>query len=311
MRTHVTLGAQTLEASASAIPQRSISSDGSRYRLGPPRTVGMEMATPAGLKETEIPLAGRIVALADVYDALTSRRIYRDAMSHAQARAMILRERGAHFDPDVVDAFVRTEPQFIAIKEQYRDDEQPDRPAAAAATKAKAELVNKVMVVDDDPTVTLILANFLHSMGFECIACADATKALIELEEQSPRVIISDWEMPDTDGLELCRRVKSRTAAGHVHFIMLTVHASTDQLSRAFDAGVDDFIRKPFTEPELMARLRAAMRTLAMHDELSRQNQGSQQLKRTAYKSESAVTEACHHRRPDRTVQPAPGDASA
>jgi diguanylate cyclase (GGDEF)-like protein len=91
-------------------------------------------------------------------------------------------------------------------------------------------------------------------------------------------LIISDWEMPGIDGLELCRRVRSAQGTYHVHFIMQTVHAGNDELKRAFDAGVDDFVRKPFTEGDLHSRLRAAMRSIALHDELARRNRGSQEL---------------------------------
>lgn len=69
----------------------------------------------------EIPLCARIVAVADVYDALVSRRVYKDAQSHAEARALIVAERGKHFDPAVVDAFLKAEPRVVAIAEENRD----------------------------------------------------------------------------------------------------------------------------------------------------------------------------------------------
>lgn len=68
-----------------------------------------------------IPLSARIVAVADVYDALVSRRVYKEALTHAHARDMIIAERGRHFDPDVVDAFLRAEPQVLQIAEENRD----------------------------------------------------------------------------------------------------------------------------------------------------------------------------------------------
>jgi putative two-component system response regulator len=73
------------------------------------------MGYPFGLRGTEIPLCGRITALADVYDALTSRRVYKDKMSHAEARKIILGGAGKHFDEDVVDAFLRRENDIIRI----------------------------------------------------------------------------------------------------------------------------------------------------------------------------------------------------
>ena len=76
---------------------------------------------PFGLAGEDIPLAARIMALADVYDALTSKRCYKDAFSHEKAREIIVGDSGTHFDPDVVEAFLAVEDQFIKIGEQYHD----------------------------------------------------------------------------------------------------------------------------------------------------------------------------------------------
>ncbi len=76
---------------------------------------------PQGLKGAEIPLAGRLMAIADVYDALTSRRIYKDALSHEEALAIILEGRETQFDPDITDAFARCEGVFREIAASYRD----------------------------------------------------------------------------------------------------------------------------------------------------------------------------------------------
>lgn len=77
---------------------------------------------PAGLAGDQIPLCGRIVALADVYDALTTKRVYKDAFPHTQARSLIISGSGTQFDPDVVDAFLAAESQFLAIKERFSDE---------------------------------------------------------------------------------------------------------------------------------------------------------------------------------------------
>ena len=120
MKTHTTLGAQTLDAALRQFP-------GARYL-----EMGRDIAAthherfdgtgyPKGLAGDSIPLCGRIVALADVYDALTSKRIYKPAFAHDVARSMIIAESGAHFEPMIVDAFVETEEQFIRIRERYND----------------------------------------------------------------------------------------------------------------------------------------------------------------------------------------------
>ena len=125
MKSHVKIGADTLAAAGRLQPDaeflrmaREIALthheryDGSGY--------------PQGLVGLEIPLSGRIVALADVYDALTAKRVYKNALSHEVARSMIVEESGVHFDPDVVDAFIEAEADFIQIQRGFADDESAD-----------------------------------------------------------------------------------------------------------------------------------------------------------------------------------------
>ena len=76
---------------------------------------------PLGLAKKEIPLSGRLMALCDVYDALISKRVYKNAFSHEEAKKIILEGSGSHFDPDIVDAFIKREAMFIEIMEIYRD----------------------------------------------------------------------------------------------------------------------------------------------------------------------------------------------
>ena len=77
---------------------------------------------PAGLKGQAIPIAARIVALSDVYDALVSKRVYKDAYQHGMAKAIILQDNGTHFDPMVVAAFLACEELFVKISERFRDN---------------------------------------------------------------------------------------------------------------------------------------------------------------------------------------------
>src|SRR5204862_4007089 len=93
---------------------------------------------PIGLAEHEIPLCGRIVALADVYDALTSRRVYKPAYAHATARSIIMDGVGTQFDPDIVEAFRRREQQFIAIRECW--NQVPVGPAAMVPLSLAGDL---------------------------------------------------------------------------------------------------------------------------------------------------------------------------
>lgn len=88
---------------------------------------------PKGLKGDQIPLSARIVALADVYDALTSKRVYKDAFSHETAMEIIVKDRGKHFDPDIVDAFLSHVEEFRSIREEMFKDQQADKNTHSSA----------------------------------------------------------------------------------------------------------------------------------------------------------------------------------
>lgn len=281
MQTHTVVGAQTLDAALARFPNarflqlaREIAYthhekfDGSGY--------------PHGLAGEQIPLCGRIVAVADVYDALTSRRVYKAAMSHEQARGIILRDRGSHFDPEVVNAFLRAEKQIITVRERLSD---PVQLAAeiAAAPAAPALVVPEtnpcpILIADDDPLLLARLVQLLAVTGEPIIHAADGETATRILIERGPRVVLSDWVMPGTDGVELCRRIRARGGEHPVHFIMMTTQPEKSRLLEAYDAGVDDFVVKPFDHEELLARVRAGIRAAKLHDDLVRRARGSQAL---------------------------------
>jgi putative two-component system response regulator len=79
---------------------------------------------PQGLRGDDIPISARLMALADVYDALISKRVYKAAMTHEQAVAILAKGRGAHFDPDMLDAFLQCHEDFREIARQYADEAQ-------------------------------------------------------------------------------------------------------------------------------------------------------------------------------------------
>jgi putative two-component system response regulator len=120
MKQHAVIGAETLEAAARQYP-------GVAY-LGMARDIAVGhherfdgSGYPTGLAGQDIPLSARIVALADVYDALTSKRVYKLAFAPDIARSMIVGDSGKHFDPALVEAFVENEDRFLAMREQFAE----------------------------------------------------------------------------------------------------------------------------------------------------------------------------------------------
>jgi len=122
----------------------------------------------------------------------------------------------------------------------------------------------KILAVEDDAVARAVLRQALRRLGHELIEAPDGESAW-ELLQQSERVrvVVSDWMMPRSDGLEFCRRIRARVGAEYIYFILLTSRDATQEnQTAAADAGVDDFLTKPLDLPELWTRLRVAERIL-------------------------------------------------
>ena len=132
MKTHTTLGKQALTAAAGATNGTSDFLKCAIDIIGGHHEKWDGAGYPEGLKGEQIPLSARVMAIADVYDALTTERVYKPAMSHAEAKAIIVAGRGKHFDPAVVDAFLRCEAEFIEIAAAHADKPVSRDPAPLA-----------------------------------------------------------------------------------------------------------------------------------------------------------------------------------
>jgi len=137
MKTHTVLGGQTLRAVAKSRPEAQFLSMALEIALTHHERFDGH-GYPDGLRGEDIPLCGRIVALADVYDALRSKRVYKAALDHLTARDTILAERGKHFDPDIVRAFLNREQEFVAIANQFQDEAAPASGGEPADSQAGA-----------------------------------------------------------------------------------------------------------------------------------------------------------------------------
>jgi putative two-component system response regulator len=120
MKTHTEIGAQTLDAALRQFPGIKFLEMARDIALTHHERVD-GTGYPLGLRGEQIPLCGRIVALADVYDALTSKRVYKNAFAHDVAKSIITAESGQQFDPIVIEAFLNTETQFVAVRDCYAD----------------------------------------------------------------------------------------------------------------------------------------------------------------------------------------------
>ena len=122
----------------------------------------------------------------------------------------------------------------------------------------------KILAVEDDAVARAVLRQALRRLGHEAVEAADGDAAWELLQKNDTvRVVVSDWMMPNSDGLDLCRRIRGRLGAEYIYFILLTSRDATEEnQTAAADAGVDDFLTKPLDLPELWTRLRVAERIL-------------------------------------------------
>lgn len=122
----------------------------------------------------------------------------------------------------------------------------------------------KVLIVDDDDISLELLRTALESADYEVESASNGRQALMALSRGDIQLVITDWEMPEMDGLALCQEIRRRASLGYVYIILLTSHSSSREIVVGMTAGADDFIIKPFNQPELMARLRAGIRVLSL-----------------------------------------------
>lgn len=116
------------------------------------------------------------------------------------------------------------------------------------------------MIVEDDPVSALLLRKVLELRGYEVYSAENGTQALEEAQKNRHRIVISDWMMPEMDGVALCEEL--RKSGQYVYVILLSAKSQREDRLRAFKAGVDDFLTKPLDKDELFARLSVAERII-------------------------------------------------
>ncbi|MGI9379398.1 MAG: phosphate regulon transcriptional regulator PhoB [Methyloligellaceae bacterium] len=117
-----------------------------------------------------------------------------------------------------------------------------------------------VLVVEDEPAQLEVLSYNLSAEGFRLLQATDGEEALLLAEEQEPDLIILDWMLPSVSGIEVCRQLKSKNATKEIPIIMLTARGEEADKVRGLDTGSDDYIVKPYSINELVARVRAMLR---------------------------------------------------
>src|ERR1044072_5325148 len=118
----------------------------------------------------------------------------------------------------------------------------------------------RIMIVEDEEPLALLLRNNLGAEGYEVETIARGDDADTRLREQPPDLVILDWMLPGLSGIELCRRLRARPETKALPIIILTARGEESERIRGLATGADDYIVKPFSVPELIARVRALLR---------------------------------------------------
>lgn len=119
-----------------------------------------------------------------------------------------------------------------------------------------------VLVVEDEEALAQVLKYNLEKEGYRVTTAADGEEALMLAAEAPPDLVVLDWMLPKAPGIEVCRRLRARQETRNTPIVMLTARTEESDLIRGLDVGADDYITKPFSMSELLARLRAVMRRI-------------------------------------------------
>lgn len=264
MQTHATAGYQLLHGVSRALPA------GVDHTLD----LAAEIAAshherwdgkgyPRGLHREQIPLAARIVAVADVYDACSTPRCYRpQAMAPDAVRDLILSGSGSQFDPVVVAAFQAVEPEFRRLREELADPPLAAAPAADPATEAGTH----VLIVDDEPQVRRILRVALTQAGHHCDEAGSTMEARRLLDRQQYDLVTLDIRMPEEQGIVLLDELAP--LAPQVAVVMVTGEGELDTAVSAMRTGAYDYLTKPFHIAQLRAAVSRVLERQRLEQEL-------------------------------------------
>jgi len=124
-----------------------------------------------------------------------------------------------------------------------------------------------VMVIEDEEAISLLLSYNLEKEGYDVAVVSNGLNAVSEVERLMPSVILLDWMLPEISGVEICKLIRSKPDIKNIPIIMLTAKSQEEDKVKGLGAGADDYVTKPFSIPELMARVKTNMRRAPLVEE--------------------------------------------
>ena len=210
---------------------------------------------PQGLEGDAIPISGRLMAIADVYDALISKRVYKPPFSHEDAVKIIVEGKGRHFDPDVVEAFLELENTFrnIALTFADHDEERQMLGDRADLKLDECRGIENVLLAEDNEINREIMLSQLNSLGYKVDAAGNGREALIKFQNGKYDVVLTDIEMPEMDGYALTAKIRGLEENTNETVPIFAITASEFDLTeeRAKSLGFTGYMLKPL-EPQVL-----------------------------------------------------------
>jgi two-component system phosphate regulon response regulator PhoB len=136
---------------------------------------------------------------------------------------------------------------------------------------------------DEDALATLLSYN-LEKEGYRVVVAADGEEGMLQIEERLPDLVLLDWMLPKLSGIEVCRRIRGKSETRNMPIIMLTARGEESDRIRGLDTGADDYMTKPFSMTELIARIRAVLRRIRPGLADDRLNHGDIVIDRVAHR---------------------------
>jgi len=128
-------------------------------------------------------------------------------------------------------------------------------------------MTSRILIVEDEPAIREMVGVALSRADFQLSEAGDASEAMISISDKVPDLILLDWMLPGSSGLELARRLKKEELTQHIPIIMLTARGEETDKITGLDSGADDYITKPFSPRELVARITAVLRRTSPRSE--------------------------------------------
>ena len=148
-----------------------------------------------------------------------------------------------------------------------------------------------VLVMEDEDALATLLSYNLEKEGYRVVVASDGEEGMLQIDERLPDLVLLDWMLPKLSGIEVCRRIRGRPETRNLPIIMLTARGEETDRVRGLDTGADDYMTKPFSMTELIARIRAVLRRIRPGLADDRINHGDIVIDRVAHRVRRAGLE--------------------